>query len=102
MDKKLYDKRKKPDCKKEQQRKEIFSTYSELCPQKPQDNRLSGLETGNKKTKYQYGISLRESLAPEYLIGAPRIVIMQMPEKMFIQLTDGVKICGIFIFGYPN
>lgn len=50
MDKKLYDKRKKPDCKKEQQRKEIFSTYSELCPQKPQDNRLSGLETGNKKT----------------------------------------------------
>lgn len=47
MDKKLYDKRKKPDCKKEQQRKEIFSTYSELCPQKPQDNRLSGLETGN-------------------------------------------------------
>lgn len=37
-------------AKKEQQRKEIFSTYSELCPQKPQDNRLSGLETGNKKT----------------------------------------------------
>ena len=52
MDKKLYDKRKKPDCKKEQQRKEIFSTYSELCPQKPQDNPMSLTLAKSRNRKY--------------------------------------------------